>query len=64
MRKAEAITAVDAVAAAYEQNTMTLHFSDGDERITPQQSKLQLDVKGAVGAAYRYGRVRGFLSPA
>ena len=63
MRKAEAITAVDAVAAAYEQNTMTLHFSDGDERITPQQSKLQLDVKGAVGAAYRYGRVLGVSIP-
>ena len=63
MRKAEAITAVDAVAAAYEQNTMTLHFSDGDERITPQQSMLQLDVKGAVGAAYRYGRVLGVSIP-
>lgn len=56
LSKNDAVTAVKQAAITYSQQDMVIDLSGTELRLTPAQTKIQLDAKAAVGEAYRYGR--------
>lgn len=57
MTKAEAISALkEATNRTYGSQDMVIDLSGTELRLTPQQTKVKLDYKAAVNAAYDYGR--------
>ncbi len=57
LTKTEAISAVKlATSATYTKQDMVINLSGIELRLTPKDTKAELDVKAAVNAAYDYGR--------
>ena len=57
MTKAEAISAVkEATSLTYGSQDMVIDLSGTELRLSPKETKVKLDAKAAVNAAYDYGR--------
>lgn len=57
MTKAEAISALkEATSQTYGNQDMVIDLSGTELRLTPKDTKIKLDTKAAVNAAYDYGR--------
>lgn len=57
MTKSEAISSVkDAVSHTFGKQDMVINLSGTELRLAPKQTKVKLDYKAAVNAAYDYGR--------
>lgn len=57
MTKQEAVSAVkNATANTYTKQDMVINLSGTELRLSPKDTKAELDVKAAVEAAYQYGR--------
>lgn len=56
MTQSEARKALKTATATFSRETMVVTLPDGTIELTPENTKVRLDVRGAVSEAYRLGR--------